>query len=71
LLGRNSACAGSPAIAKLYDLVRSRASATPYLEGAERIEKEYADLAKRTCVWCVTALSMGRLTESVERRAKG
>ena len=47
LLGRDGVCSRSPAIAKLYDLVRSRASATPYLEGAERIEKEYSDLMRK------------------------
>lgn len=48
LLGRDGVCSRSPAIAVLYDLVRSRASATPYLEGAERIEKQYANLMRKT-----------------------
>ena len=47
LLGRDSVCGRLPAIATLYDRVRSRARATTYLEGAERIEREYADLMKK------------------------
>jgi glutathione S-transferase len=36
-----------PSIAKLYDLVRSRPSAAPYLEGTERWSEDYADLMKK------------------------
>jgi glutathione S-transferase len=34
-------------IAKLYDLVRSRPIARPYLEGAERMAEDYAALMRK------------------------
>jgi glutathione S-transferase len=34
-------------IAKLYDLVRSRPSAIPYLEGTERMAEAYAEMMKK------------------------
>jgi glutathione S-transferase len=36
-----------PSIAKLYDLVRSRPSATPFLEGTERTADAYAEMMKK------------------------
>ena len=36
-----------PSIAELYDLVRSRASAAPYLDGTERWSVAYADMMKK------------------------
>jgi hypothetical protein len=36
-----------PSIAKLYDLVTSRPSATPYLEGAERAASLWVDMMKK------------------------
>jgi glutathione S-transferase len=36
-----------PSIAKLYDLVTSRPSTTPYLEGAERGAGLWADMMKK------------------------
>ena len=47
LLDPDSVCKRFPSIARLYDLVRSRPSAKPYLEGAERMAEEYADLMKK------------------------
>lgn len=47
LLDRQGACTRFPSIAKLYDLVRSRPSAKPYLDGAETMAEEYADLMKK------------------------
>lgn len=47
LLDRDGVCKRFPSIAKLYDLVRSRPSAKPYLEGAERMAEDYADLMKK------------------------
>jgi len=47
LLDPDGVCKRFPSIAKLYDLVRSRPSAKPYLEAAERMAEEYADLMKR------------------------
>jgi glutathione S-transferase len=35
-----------PSIAKLYELVRSRPSARPYLDGTERWSEDYADMMK-------------------------
>jgi glutathione S-transferase len=46
-LGRDGVCKRFPSIAKLYDLVRSRPRATPYLEGTERMAEEYADMMKK------------------------
>ena len=42
-----TACARFPSIAKPYDLVRSRSSAKPYLEGTERMAETYADMMKK------------------------
>ena len=36
-----------PSIARLYDLVRSRPSATPYIDGTERWSVDYAELMKK------------------------
>lgn len=47
LLDPDGVCKRFPSIAKLYDLVRSRPSAKPYLEGAENMAEEYADLMKK------------------------
>jgi glutathione S-transferase len=47
LLDRDGVCKRFPSIARLYDLVRSRPSAKPSLEGAERMAEEYADLMKK------------------------
>jgi glutathione S-transferase len=47
LLDPDGVCKRFPSIAKLYDLVRSRPSAKPYLEAAECMAEEYADLMKR------------------------
>lgn len=47
LLDRDGVCAQLPAIGKLYDLVRSRPTATPYLDGADEMAKAYADLMKK------------------------
>ena len=47
LLDPAGVCQRFPSIAKLYDLVRSRRGAKPYLEGAERMAEEYADLMKK------------------------
>jgi glutathione S-transferase len=47
LLDRDSVCKRLPSIAKLYSLVRSRPSATPYLEGTERMAEAYADMMKK------------------------
>jgi glutathione S-transferase len=46
-LDRRGVCKRLPSIAKLYDLVRSRPSATPYLEETERSADAYADMMKR------------------------
>jgi glutathione S-transferase len=46
-LDRDGVCKRLPSIAKLYDLVRSRPSATPYLEETERMAETYADMMKR------------------------
>jgi glutathione S-transferase len=37
-----------PAIAKLYDLVRARPSATPYLERAEAGARYWAEMMKKS-----------------------
>lgn len=47
LLGRREVCTRLPSIARLYDLVRSRPSATPYLDGAEKMAEDYADLMRK------------------------
>ena len=41
-LDREGVCKQFPSIAKLYDLVRSRPSAIPYLEGTERMAEAWA-----------------------------
>ncbi len=46
-LDREAARVQFPAIAKLYDLVRSRPSARPYLEETERMADAYAEMMKR------------------------
>jgi glutathione S-transferase len=46
-LDRHGVCERLPSIAKLYDLVRSRPSATPYLEETERSADAYADMMKK------------------------
>jgi glutathione S-transferase len=46
-LDRHSACTQFPSIAKLYELVRSRPSATPYLEETEKAADVYAEMMKR------------------------
>jgi len=46
-LDRDGVCKRFPSIAKLYDLVRSRPSATPYLEETERNAEAYADMMKK------------------------
>ena len=46
-LDRDGVCKRFPSIAKLYDLVRSRPSATPYLEETERMAEAYADMMKK------------------------
>jgi len=40
-------CKQFPSIAKLYDLVRSRPSAIPYLEETERMAEAYAEMMKK------------------------
>jgi glutathione S-transferase len=45
-LDRDGVCRRLPSIARLYDLVRSRPSATPYLEETERMADAYADMMK-------------------------
>jgi glutathione S-transferase len=46
-LDREGVCKQFPSIAKLYDLVRSRPSAIPYLEGTERMAEAYAEMMKK------------------------
>jgi len=46
-LGHKGVCKQFPLIAKLYDLVRSRPSATPYLEETETTAQVYAEMMKR------------------------
>jgi glutathione S-transferase len=46
-LDRDGVCKRFPSIAKLYGLVRSRPSATPYLEETERTAEAYADMMKK------------------------
>ncbi|OWV79511.1 glutathione S-transferase [Rhizobium sp. R634] len=46
-LDRKSVCMQFPSIAKLYDLVRTRATATPYLEETERMAEAYAEMMKQ------------------------
>lgn len=46
-LDRDGVCRQFPSIARLYDLVRSRPSAIPYLEEAERMAEAYAEMMKR------------------------
>jgi glutathione S-transferase len=46
-LDRDGVCKRLASLAKLYDLVRSRPSATPYLEGTERSANAYADMMKK------------------------
>jgi glutathione S-transferase len=46
-LDRDGVCKRLPSIARLYELVRSRPSATPYLEETERMAEAYADMMKK------------------------
>lgn len=46
-LDRDAVCSQLPSIAKLYDLVRLRPSATRYLEGTERMADAYAQMMLR------------------------
>jgi glutathione S-transferase len=46
-LDRDGVCKQLPSIAKLYELVRSRPSVTPYLEETERTADAYADMMKK------------------------
>ena len=46
-LDRNGVCRRLPSIAKLYDLVRSRPSAAPYLDGTERWSVDYDAMMKK------------------------
>jgi len=50
LVDRDDVCKRLPSIAKLYDLVRSRPSAKPYLEGAEKTAEAYAEHLSRGLV---------------------
>jgi glutathione S-transferase len=45
-LDRDGVCQQLPSIAKLYDLVRSRPSATAYLEETERMAEAYAEMMR-------------------------
>ncbi|THK36419.1 glutathione S-transferase family protein [Ensifer sp. MPMI2T] len=45
-LDREGVCLQFPSIARLYDLVRSRPSATAYLEETERMAEVYAEMMK-------------------------
>jgi glutathione S-transferase len=47
LLDPVGVCRRFAAIARMYDLVRSRPIARPYLEGAERMAEDYADLMRK------------------------
>lgn len=46
-LDRDGVCKQLPSIAKLYDLVRSRPSATPFLEETEKAAATYAEMMKK------------------------
>lgn len=46
-LDREEACRRFPAIARLYGLVRSRPSVTPYLEETERMADTYAEMMRK------------------------
>jgi len=46
-LDREGVCMQFPSIAKLYNLVRSRPSAIPYLEETERMAEAHAEMMKR------------------------
>ena len=46
-LDRNTACRQFPEFARLYELVRSRPSVTPYLEETERTSDAYAEMMKK------------------------
>ena len=46
-LDREAVCRQFPSIAKLYDLVRSRPSAIPFLEGTEKMADAYAEMMKK------------------------
>ena len=46
-LDREAVCRQLPSIAKLYDLVRSRPRARPYLEETERTADAYAEMMKK------------------------
>jgi glutathione S-transferase len=45
-LDRDGVCRRFPAIARLYDLVRARPGAAPYLDATERMAVEYADMQR-------------------------
>ena len=45
-LDREAVCKRFPEVAKLYHLVRSRPSATPYIEDTEKAADAYADMMK-------------------------
>lgn len=47
LLDPAGVCRRFASIARMYDLVRSRPIARPYLEGAERMAEDYADLMRK------------------------
>jgi glutathione S-transferase len=46
-LDREAVCMQFPSIAKLYDLVRTRTTAIPYLEETERMADAYAEMMKQ------------------------
>ncbi|HEX6121012.1 MAG TPA: glutathione S-transferase family protein [Dongiaceae bacterium] len=46
-LDREAVRKRSPLVARLYDLVRSRASTTPYIEETEKMSDAYADMMKK------------------------
>jgi glutathione S-transferase len=46
-LDRKAVCMQLPSIAKLYELVRARATAIPYLEETERMADAYAEMMKQ------------------------
>ncbi|MFS8148517.1 glutathione S-transferase family protein [Rhizobium sp. BR 249] len=46
-LDREAVCTQFPSIARLYDLVRTRTTALPYLEETERMADAYAEMMKQ------------------------
>jgi glutathione S-transferase len=46
-LDREAVCKRCPQVGRLYDLVRSRPSATPYIEATEKASDSYADLMRK------------------------